>query len=218
MIDKDVLTGLLVLTPLFLLFGLFVLVLLLRSRRNAAHPPTPEPERGPWRPRLSTGPWHTQLASYFPPYYGRPQMIVVAVLSVAVVAFQMASINAAPSWLYLPPYALASLAVGHAWAFVLDFVRSRMTRASPDDEAQPVAYYTPDMAPASYQPTFRTLSSLIRLVPLAIAALGILFALQLAVDLAPTWPKLNHAADLVGGIGFWLGCREIQRGVTATRS
>jgi len=219
MLNRDVLMGLLFMAPLFLLFALFALVLVLRSRHNAAHPPAPEAERGPWPPRLSTGPWYAQLASYFPPYYSRPAMIGVALLFGAEFAFQSLGPGAAPApWPYLAPFCLASWASGHAWAFVLDYLRHRMNRRSPGDVAQPVPYYMPDMAPASYQPTFRTLSSLIRYTPVAIGVVAIDIAVHFAVRAGLSWGRIFAIADLIGLVGFWIGCREIQRGVRAGRS
>lgn len=219
MFNRDNLMGLLFMAPLFLLFAVFALALVLRSRYNAAHPAAPEPERGPWPPRLSTGPWFAQLASYFPPYYSRPAIIGVAVLFMAEYAFQAMMPSGTPaSWPYLAPFVLASWACGHAWAFVLDYLRHRMNRRSPGDVAEPVPYYTPDMAPASYQPTFRTLSSLIRYTPVAIAVVAIYIAAHFAARPGLTWGRIFAIADLIAMVGFWMGCREIQRGVRVDHS
>lgn len=218
MFNRDNLMGLLFMAPLFLLFALFALALVLRGRHNAAHP-RPDPERGPWPPRLSTGPWHAQLASYFPPYYNRPAMIGVAVLFVAALLFQGLTPAGVPApWPYLAPFGLAGWACGHAWAFILDYLRNRMSRPEPGDVARPVPYYTADMAPASYQPTFRTLSSLIRYTPIAIGLVAIYIAVHFAARPGLTWGRVFAIADLIGMVGFWMGCREIQRGVSLDRS
>ena len=214
MLNHDNLMGALFMAPLILLFAVFAFALVLRTRYNAAHPPAPERPRGPWCPRLSTGPWFAQLASYFPPYYSRPAIVGVAVLFVVEYAFHaLAPRGAAASWPYLIPLCLGSWASGHAWAFVLDYLRNRASRRSPEDVAQPVAYYTPDMAPASYQPTFRTLASLIRYTPVAIVVVAIDIAVHVAVQPGFTWGRVFAIADLIGLIGFWMGCREIQRGI-----
>src|SRR3569833_4767865 len=94
-----------------------------RPRYIAAHPPAPERPRGPWCPRLSTGPWFAQLASYFPPYYSRPAIVGVAVLFVVEYAFHaLAPRGAAASWAYLVPLCLGFWACGLVWVFVLVFL------------------------------------------------------------------------------------------------
>lgn len=198
--------------PLALLMG----ALWLKSGRAAANTEATVPERGPRQ--QPTGPWYKALPRYFPSYYSHAALTVVVALCLAQVAFRMVAAGLRPSWLYALPLAPASLVVGHAGAYVLDFVRARTSSPRPGDVAQPVAYYTPDMPPASYQPTFRTLSSLISFTPFVLVVLGLLLAVQIVMDPSPNWPVIFRISYLAGLLGFWLGCLEIRQGLRATRS
>ena len=216
MIDKDLLAALAVMSLLVAVFGLLMLALVLRSRHNTARPDVPLPDPGPRG--VTTGPWHRQIASFFPSYYTPWAGVASVLLILAAVVVRASSAGRPPSWQYALMFLPVSFILGHMGAFVVDFARAKMGGPKPDDVAKPVDYYTADMQPASYQPSFRTLSSLIKCAPWLMATLVGLMVVEALTRQVTIVDLILQSGRLAGVGGFWLGCVEIQRGVTVRRS
>ncbi len=148
----------------------------------------------------------------FPAYYSRWMWVALAILFVFFLILEFAHTLLALSWILIAPGTIAHFAVGHAFAFIAQYFREKMNRTSPADVAKPVAYYTPDMSPASYQPTFMKLSTLVKL-----ALFGAGFALvdvgaqRLASHVGLNWRMLHDVLRAGFALGFALGCYELIR-------
>ena len=156
-----------------------------------------------------------EVRSYFPPYYRGLAWAVLAAGALGLVALQFFR-DAKPSWTMFAVAVPIYLVTSHAIAFVVNFLRARLSRTSPGDIAQPVAYYTPGMPPAAYQPTFLRQSTLVKLGILVVIVSTAAAVLQLApTHFSPSWPAINLLLRAVDGAGFALGCWEIDQAIKA---
>jgi hypothetical protein len=154
-----------------------------------------------------------EVRSYFPPYYRGIAWAVLAASAIGIVTLQFFR-DAEPSWaifaVALPIYFVTS----HAAAFVVNFLRARFSQTSPGDVAKPVAYYTPDMPAAAYQPTFLRQSTLVKLGILAVlVSTASAFITLGQTHFAPSWRAINLLLRAIVGAGFAFGCWEIDRAI-----
>jgi hypothetical protein len=159
-----------------------------------------------------------EVQSYFPPYYRRTGLWFGLVAGVVVYLASFLRHQLTPSWLALGLGGAVYFILGHAWAFVLNFIRARLSRIKPGDVAQPVPYYTPGMPAASYQPTFLPPSTLVKfgLFLMVVAAASAAAELNRS-HFAPTWQALDDLLGMAAESGFILGCWEIDRAIKADR-